>query len=119
MAYFAGTDDHLILQKNGRFKYTEEPVHYPYRPSIDVFFESAVTHWPNKIIGVLLTGMGRDGASGLLSLHNRNMFTIAQNKESCAVYGMPKAAIELNAVKKVLHIDDIGDAINKTLKTIK
>ena len=119
VVYFAGTNDHLILKKNGRFDYIEEPIDYPYRPSVDVFFESAITHWPNKMIGVLLTGMGRDGASGLLSFYNRGMTTIAQNEESCAVYGMPKAAIDLNAAKKVLHIDDIGDAINKTLKTIK
>jgi len=119
VVYFASTNDHLILKKNGRFDYTKEPVDYPYRPSVDVFFESAITHWPNKMIGVLLTGMGRDGASGLLSFYNRGMFTIAQNEESCAVYGMPKAAIELNAAKKVLHIDEISDAINKRLKTLK
>jgi two-component system, chemotaxis family, response regulator WspF len=118
IVYCAGTNDHLIIKKNGHFDYTENPVDYPYRPSVDAFFESAITHWPNKMIGVLLTGMGRDGASGLLSFYNRDMFTIAQNEESCAVYGMPKAAIELNAAKKILHIDDIGDAINKALKTI-
>jgi len=117
--YCASTNDHLILKSDGCFEYTKEPENYPYRPSVDVFFESAITHWPNKMIGVLLTGMGKDGASGLLSFYNRGMLTIAQNEESCAVYGMPKAANDLNAARKILHIDDIGDAINKALKTLK
>jgi two-component system, chemotaxis family, response regulator WspF len=114
--YIAGTADHLVLKNNCRFIYTPDPVDYPYRPSVDAFFESAVTYWPNKIVGVLLTGMGRDGASGLLSLKNRGMFTIAQDEATCAVYGMPKAAAELNAASKVLPIDEIGDAINKAIK---
>ena len=117
IAYIAGTDDHLILNKAGCFEYTPNPADYPYRPSVDVFFESAVTHWPNQLIGVLLTGMGRDGASGLLSFYNRGMLTIAQDKESCAVFGMPKAAIALNAAKKVLHINQIGNAINEALSS--
>jgi len=117
--YCASTNDHLILKNNGCFEYTEDPKDYPYRPSVDVFFESAIAHWPNKMIGVLLTVMGKDGANGLLSFYNRDMLTIAQDEESCAVYGMPKAASELNAARKILHIDDIGDAINKELKTLK
>jgi len=113
--YFACSNDHLIINKYGRFEYTDIPVDYPYRPSVDVFFESAVTHWPNKLIGVLLTGMGRDGASGLLSLYNRGMLTIAQDRSSCAVYGMPKAAKKLNAVSIELDIHKIADEILKNL----
>jgi len=115
VAYIAGTDDHLVLDKNGRFEYIREPEDYPYRPSVDVFFNSAVANWPNRMIGVLLTGMGRDGAGGLLSFYNRGMLTIAQDEESCAVFGMPKAAIALNAASEILHIDDIGDAIRDAL----
>ncbi|MCW9047548.1 MAG: response regulator [Gammaproteobacteria bacterium] len=113
--YMAGTNDHLIINKTGRFEYTVEPVNYPYRPSVDAFFESALSHWPNKLIGVLLTGMGRDGANGLLSFYNRGMLTIAQNQKSCAVYGMPKAASELNAVTFELDINKIADKIMKNL----
>jgi len=114
-AYFACSNDHLIINKYGRFEYTDIPVDYPYRPSVDVFFESAVTHWPNKLIGVLLTGMGRDGANGLLSLYNRGMLTIAQDRDSCAVYGMPKAAKKLNAVSIELDINKIAEEILKNL----
>ena len=113
--YMAGTNDHLILNSIGCFEYIKDPVDYPFRPSVDVFFESAVIHWPHKLIGVLLTGMGRDGANGLLSLYNRGMYTIAQNKESCAVHGMPKAACELNAVNIELDVNDIAEAIMKQL----
>lgn len=109
--YMASTNDHLIINKTGQFEYTKEPVDYPYRPSVDVFFESALSYWPEKLIGVLLTGMGRDGANGLLSLYNRGMMTIAQDKNSCAVYGMPKAASELNGVTFELDIDDIAKKI--------
>lgn len=109
--YMAGTDDHLILNAFGKFQYIQEPIDYPYRPSVNVFFDSAVAHWPNKLIGVLLTGMGRDGANGLLSFYNRGMLTIAQDLKSSAVYGMPKAACELNAVTVELDINDIAEEI--------
>ena len=107
----AGTSDHLVLQPNGRLDYSAEPKDYVYRPSVDVFFNSAVDHWPSPIIGVLLTGMGRDGANGLLALRRKHMYTIAQNQATCAVYGMPKAAVELNAAEDILPIDDIGPAL--------
>ncbi|RDH81227.1 MAG: chemotaxis response regulator protein-glutamate methylesterase [endosymbiont of Galathealinum brachiosum] len=113
--YMAGTNDHLIINKTGRFEYTEDPLDYPYRPSVDEFFKSAVSHWPNKLIGVLLTGMGRDGANGLLSFYNRGMHTIAQDQNSCAVYGMPKAACELKAVTIELDINDIAKNIMENL----
>ncbi len=117
--YIACSNDHLIINASGCFEYTDIPLDYPYRPSVDVFFESAVTHWPNKLIGVLLTGMGRDGANGLLSFYNRGMFTIAQNKESCAVHGMPRAACELKAVTIELDIHKIADEILKHIPDIQ
>lgn len=117
--YMAAGEDHLILKKDGHFDYTADPVDFPYRPSVDVFFESAITHWPNQMVGVLLTGMGRDGANGMLAFYNRGMHTIAQNEESCSVFGMPKAAIALGAAHEILHIDDIGNAINKTLHNLE
>jgi two-component system response regulator WspF len=107
----AGTSDHLILKSNGYLGYTPDPRDYVYRPSVDVFFESALKSWPNQVVGVLLTGMGRDGAAGLLSLRRRGMHTIAQNMDTCAVYGMPKAAVELGAATEVLAIDAIAEAL--------
>jgi two-component system response regulator WspF len=110
-AYMAGSNEHLIIDEDGYLAYTHEPVDYPYRPSVNAFFESAVAHWPNRLIGVLLTGMGRDGANGLLSFYNRGMLTIAQSRQSSAVYGMPRAACEIGAVTKQLDINDIAAEI--------
>ena len=79
-----------------------------YRPSIDVFFNSLREHWPGSVTGVLLTGMGRDGAQGLLNLRRCGHYTVAQDEASCAVYGMPKAAAQLEAAAEVLSFDQIG-----------
>jgi len=108
--YLAATDDHLVLQIDGTFQYTAEPRMYPYRPSVDVFFRSAVKFCRRPGVAVLLTGMGRDGAAGLLELRKAGWHTIAQDRASCVVYGMPKAAAELNAAVEVLPIGDIGAA---------
>lgn len=109
----AGTGDHLVLKRNGRLDYTSEPHDYVYRPSVNVFFESAVANWRNKLVGVLLTGMGRDGANGLLSLRQHGMPTIAQDQHTCAVWGMPKAAVALGAAQHVLPLNEIAGAIRR------
>jgi two-component system response regulator WspF len=109
----AGTNDHLHLKPDLTLAYTKNPIDYPYRPSIDVFFHSLAQHWQNKGTAILLTGMGKDGAEGLNALKMQGWHTIAQNKESCIVYGMPKAAIELNAAIQVLSLENI--AINLQL----
>ena len=79
-----------------------------YRPSIDLFFKSADRFWPGDVIGVVLTGMGRDGAEGLRALHRNGHHTIAQDRSSSAVYGMPGAAAELHAASEILALDKIG-----------
>ncbi|UCJ18803.1 chemotaxis response regulator protein-glutamate methylesterase [Pseudomonas sp. MM211] len=107
----AGTNNHMRLQRNGELTYTEEPRSHVYRPSIDVFFDSVVEHWTGEAIGVLLTGMGRDGALGLKNMRARGFLTIAQNQASCAVYGMPKAAAELDAAKEILALERIAPRI--------
>lgn len=104
----AGTNDHLILQGNGELAYSATPSAHIYRPSIDVFFDSVVANWKGEAIGVLLTGMGRDGAQGLLNMRRRGFMTIAQDQASCAVYGMPKAAAQLEAATEILPLADIG-----------
>ncbi len=109
--FLACTNDHLCLQPNRTLSYTKHPIDYPYRPSIDVFFKSVAQYWASKGTAILLTGMGRDGAEGLNALRQLGWYTIAQNKESCAVYGMPKAAIELNAAVDVLTPDAIATTL--------
>lgn len=112
----AGSRDHLVLKRDGRFDYTAEPRDYVYRPSVNVFFESAAAHWRNKLVGVLLTGMGRDGANGLLSLRQHGMPTIAQDQHTCAVWGMPKAAVALGAAQYVLPLAEIAAAIRRNVQ---
>ena len=107
----ACTNDHLCLQVNQTLNYVREPIEYPYRPSIDVFFKSVAHYWTSRGIAVLLTGMGRDGAEGLRLLRSVGWHTIAQDKVSCAVYGMPKAAAELNAAVEVLNPDAIATTL--------
>ncbi|HSX81924.1 MAG TPA: chemotaxis response regulator protein-glutamate methylesterase [Candidatus Saccharimonadia bacterium] len=104
----AGTNDHLVLKAVDRLGYTPEPRDCVYRPSVDVFFQSVSQLWPGDVLGVLLTGMGRDGAMGLKALRNKGHYTIAQDKASSAVYGMPKAAATLNAAVDIVPLDHIA-----------
>jgi two-component system response regulator WspF len=97
--------------------YTSIPESNPFRPSVDVFFDSAACNWKGKGAGVILTGIGRDGAAGLLALKNAGWETFAQNKESCVVYGMPKAAVEVGAVCNVCAPEEIGGKILKLARS--
>ncbi|MDQ8030979.1 MAG: chemotaxis response regulator protein-glutamate methylesterase [Bordetella sp.] len=104
----AGTDDHLVMHEDGRLAYTREPRESLYRPSIDVFFHSVARHWRGAVVGVLLTGMGQDGARGLKALRDRGCLTIAQDQATSAVYGMPKAAAALGAAQEIRPLDAIA-----------
>ncbi|MEH2066898.1 MAG: chemotaxis response regulator protein-glutamate methylesterase [Nostoc sp.] len=112
----AGTNHHLVMNSNLSFKYDEQPLNCYYRPSIDVLFKSVANHWTRQGIGVLLTGMGTDGAQGLKVLREAGWYTIAQNRETSAVYGMPKAAVELKAAVEVLPVDAIAAVCTKILQ---
>lgn len=112
VALLAGSDQHLRLRANGTLGYDSGPGDYSiYRPSIDVFFDSVARHWRGDAVGVLLTGMGSDGAKGLKQLRERGFPTIAQDQQSCAVYGMPKAAVALGAASEVRPLDDIASRL--------
>ncbi|MGY5329199.1 chemotaxis response regulator protein-glutamate methylesterase [Pseudomonas protegens] len=104
----AGTNHHIRLLKNGTLAYTAEPVNEIYRPSIDVFFESVASFWNGDAVGVLLTGMGRDGAQGLKLMRDQGYLTIAQDQNSSAVYGMPKAAAAIGAASEIRPLDKIA-----------
>ncbi|WP_409317661.1 chemotaxis response regulator protein-glutamate methylesterase [Pseudomonas sp. KCJK9016] len=104
----AGTNHHIRLLKNGTLAYTAEPVNEIYRPSIDVFFESVAHYWNGDSVGVLLTGMGRDGAQGLKLMRQQGYLTIAQDQQSSAVYGMPKAAAAIDAAVEIRPLEKIA-----------
>lgn len=109
----AGSADHLVLTSNGQLKYVEEPKSTPYRPSVDVFWSSLREHWEGELTAVLLTGMGRDGAESMLELRKHGVNTIAQNEGSCAVFGMPKAAIALKAAKHISTLEGIAEMLKR------
>jgi two-component system response regulator WspF len=109
----AGTADHLTFLGPTTLGYTPHPTEYAYRPSVDVFFESAARCWRGGIVGVLLTGMGRDGASGLKTLRDKKHHTIAQDQATSAIYGMPKHAAALGAAVEILPLTEIAPALCK------
>lgn len=117
--FVAGTTDHLVIDSSRRMYYTSRPADCIYKPSVDVFFESLRQHWPTRGVAALLTGMGRDGAQGMMGLADSGWLTIAQHKSSCVVYGMPKAAVELEAAQEVLPLAEIGPKIVAALGLAK
>lgn len=112
----AGTNDHLLLTRERALVYREEPKQIFFRPSVDVFFWSVAEHWPTTGAAVLLTGMGSDGAKGLLALRARGWHTIAQDQSTSVVWSMPKAAVELNAAAEVLPLGQIAKTITERLR---
>lgn len=106
--WLANARDHLVVKRTETLGYVAEPVASSYRPSIDVFFQSVNRFWRGSAVAVLLTGMGSDGALGLKALREKGHYTIAQDAASSAVYGMPKAAAELQAATEILPLDRIA-----------
>jgi len=112
---------HMTVHREGGVGFVELNRHPPvnrHRPSVDVLFDSAVRSFGAQALGVLLTGMGRDGAQGLLELHRLGAPTIAESAESCVVFGMPKAAIDLGAAEHVCACDEIPGLL-ETLTTTR
>jgi two-component system response regulator WspF len=107
----AGTSDHLVMDRQRRLNYVAEPRDLAFRPSVDVFFKSIAANWPEPGVAVLLTGMGRDGAEGLLRLRQAGWYTIAQDQATSVVWGMPRAAVEFGAAAAVLPVQQIAAAI--------
>jgi two-component system response regulator WspF len=107
----AATDDHLVLRHDGTLGYTPEPRDNPFRPSVDVLFESLARHWRRPSVAVLLTGIGRDGAKGLLELRRAGWHTVSQDEGTSVVYGMPQAARDLGAAEEILPIHNIAASV--------
>ncbi|VVD89310.1 chemotaxis response regulator protein-glutamate methylesterase [Pandoraea capi] len=114
----AGGNRHLRVDASGRCVYTDEPRDAVYRPSIDVFLGSVAEHWRSRAVGVLLTGMGRDGAAGLGAMRTQGFITIAQDRATSAVYGMPKAAAEAGAASQILPLPSIAPQLVTLFGTV-
>ncbi|MDY7579520.1 chemotaxis-specific protein-glutamate methyltransferase CheB [Herbaspirillum sp. RTI4] len=114
--YFPHEKAHLEFDSHGRFVISKDMLHRGHCPSVSMTMISAATHFGKQMISVLLTGMGNDGADGMLAVSNAGGMTIAQNAESCVVFGMPKQAIELGSVRHVLALDDIAPFLEQLVK---
>lgn len=113
-ALIAPGNKHMVLQRSGgnyivRVK-DGPPVHHQ-RPAVDVLFETVAEHAGRNAVGVILTGMGADGAKGLLDIKNAGGHTIAQDEKSCLVFGMPKEAIKLGAAQEIVSLQAVPQAI--------
>jgi two-component system chemotaxis response regulator CheB len=101
---------HLTV-RDGRFRLTLAPERHSCRPSVDVLFESVAREYGPTAAGCLLTGMGRDGAAGLLEIRKAGGLTIAQDEATSVVYGMPREAVLIGAAKHILPLSEIGPAL--------
>jgi len=109
--YFAPDDTHIQAMNRGLLGLSKAPPVSHVRPSATVLFESVARVYGGEAIGVLLTGMGDDGARGLKAMHDRGAATIAQDEATSAVYGMPKVAVELGGANQVLPLPQIAGAV--------
>ncbi|NET33386.1 MAG: chemotaxis-specific protein-glutamate methyltransferase CheB [Cyanothece sp. SIO1E1] len=109
--YFPPERQHLTIDHQGRFAYSQDPPVDSHRPSVTTTFASIAQFYGRKSIGILLTGMGRDGADGMQAIAAAGGLTIAQDEATSVVFGMPKEAIALGAAKQVLPIEAIAPAL--------
>ncbi len=115
-ALIAPGNYHMLLKRSGAKYYVEilqGPMVNRHRPSVDVLFRSVARFAGKNAIGIIMTGMGDDGAKGLLEMKNAGAHTIAQDEKSCVVFGMPNEAIKLNAVHKILPLSQIAENVYK------
>ncbi len=109
-AFIAPGDKHLLLARSGANYVTElsdAPPVNRHKPSVDVLFDSAADLAGKNAIGVILTGMGKDGAAGMARMREAGAYNFAQNEESCVVYGMPKEAVAHGGVDEVAHLEEL------------
>jgi two-component system chemotaxis response regulator CheB len=114
VALIAPGDKHLLLRRSGArylVQVRDGPRVNRHRPSVDVMFRSVAQAAGSNAIGLILTGMGGDGARGLLEMKNAGARTFAQDEASCVVYGMPKVAVDLGAVDRILPLDEVPAAV--------
>ncbi len=114
VALVAPGNRHLVLRRSGsryHVNVKEGPLIRNQRPSADVMFRSVARAAAGNALGVILSGMGDDGARGLLEMRCAGAITLAQDESSCVVFGMPKAAVQLDAVDEVVHLDKIAERI--------
>lgn len=112
---------HLSVERKGkgfRVRCQDGPAVHHVKPSVDILFQSVARAAGSRAVGVLLTGMGRDGAEGLLAMRQAGAATLAQDQASCVVYGMPKEAVERGAVERIVNLSEMAKVIPQEMKKI-
>lgn len=113
-AYLAPGNMHLTVKKVGS-SYVTQLLDLPkvsrHKPSVDILFRNVNNVFGSSAMAIMMTGMGDDGSIGMKELYDNNAYTVAQNKESCVVFGMPAKAIEVGAVKDIVHLNEIANYI--------
>ena len=109
--YLAPYNDHLVVKKDGTLELNKEAPDYNLRPSIDHLFKSVAKVFSKEAVGILLTGMGRDGADGLKSMYDSGSITVAQDEMSSLIFGMPKEAIKTGCVTYILPPNKISETL--------
>lgn len=115
IVYLAPGDYHMTLDR-GKIRLNTNDKLHGVRPAVDYLFNSAANIYGDGLLGVILTGMGRDGAEGMNTIKNNGGYNIAQNEETCVVYGMPSSAVARGAVHEILSLDDISTNMNKLIR---
>jgi two-component system chemotaxis response regulator CheB len=120
-AYIAPGHAHLLLARSGAnyiAHLSDDPPVNRHRPSVDVLFRSAAQHAGKNAVGVILTGMGRDGAAGLLEMKKAGAYTLAQDEASCIVFGMPREAIALGAADEIASLPEMSRRVMARLSSM-
>lgn len=121
LALIAQGGKNLIFEENSKEKFVkivDEPDTL-YKPSVDIMMGSAAEVFGDKVLGVIMTGMGKDGLEGLKKVKEKGGYVIAQSEETCVVYGMPKAVVEAGIADAVIPLDKIGETISKIVKNVR
>jgi two-component system chemotaxis response regulator CheB len=114
LALVAPGGKHLIVQASGArwvARVKDGPKVHHQRPAVDVLFQSVARSAGRNAVAAILTGMGADGAKGMLAMREAGAYTVAQNEETCVVYGMPREAVKLGAAAEILPLDRVADAL--------
>ncbi|OUL96465.1 protein-glutamate methylesterase/protein-glutamine glutaminase [Paraburkholderia hospita] len=120
-AYIAPGHAHLLLARSGAnyiAHLSDDPPVNRHRPSVDVLFRSAAQHAGKNAVGVILTGMGRDGAAGLLDMRKAGAYTLAQDEASCIVFGMPREAIAMGAADEIASLSEMSRRVMARLSAM-
>ena len=115
IVYLAPGDFHMTLENNRIYLNSNDRIH-GVRPVVDYLFHTAAEIYKENLVGIILTGMGKDGSAGMSSIKKYGGYNIAQNEETCVVYGMPGSAVSKGVIDEILSLEEISIKLNKLVE---